>query len=163
MTHKVIFTVPFYLTCGAHMLHLLGCLHHRAIKRVVAPAQPTSSHTIPHHSSASFPRVEKREKNRETNLERQEVVVELIGGCPSSLFCLMAEPSWPALEVTREHLQKLVSKGYMIAAEFATCPVPVDPASPALTKGLFMSEDLVCCRIGSSTPCSSPMVWSCIN
>jgi hypothetical protein len=47
----------------------------------------------------------------------------------------MAEPSWPTSEVTWEHLQKLVSKRYMIAAKFATCLVSVEPASPALAKG----------------------------
>jgi hypothetical protein len=47
----------------------------------------------------------------------------------------MAEMSWPTSEVTREHLQKLVSKGNMIAAEFPTCLVPMDPASLALVKG----------------------------
>jgi hypothetical protein len=47
----------------------------------------------------------------------------------------MAESSWPASEVTREHLQILVSKGYMTAAEFATYLLPVNPVSPAPSKG----------------------------
>jgi hypothetical protein len=38
-------------------------------------------------------------------------------------------------EVIQEHLQNLVSKGYMTVAEFATCLVPADPASPALVRG----------------------------
>jgi hypothetical protein len=50
----------------------------------------------------------------------------------------MEESSWPALEVTWEHLQNLISKGYMIAVEFATCLVPVDHVSPAPTKGYIM-------------------------
>jgi hypothetical protein len=33
--------------------------------------------------------------------------------------------------VTQEHLQHLVSHGYMIAVELATCHVPEDRASPA--------------------------------
>jgi hypothetical protein len=37
---------------------------------VVAPVKPTSSHTISHHSSASFPMGEKKEKNRETYLKK---------------------------------------------------------------------------------------------
>jgi hypothetical protein len=41
----------------------------------------------------------------------------------------MAESIWPALEVTQEHLQNLVSQGYMIAAELATCRLPEDPSS----------------------------------
>jgi hypothetical protein len=47
----------------------------------------------------------------------------------------MAESSWPASEVTQEHLQNLVSKEYVIAAEFATCLGPMYPVSPALVKG----------------------------
>jgi hypothetical protein len=42
----------------------------------------------------------------------------------------MAELGWAASEVTQEHLQNLVSQGYMMAAELATCHVPEDPASP---------------------------------
>jgi hypothetical protein len=42
---------------------------------------------------------------------------------------------WPFPVVTREHLQKLVSQGYMTAAELATCHVPVDPASPTPVAG----------------------------
>jgi hypothetical protein len=41
----------------------------------------------------------------------------------------MAELGWPALEVTQEHLQNLVSQGDMIAVKLATCRVPTDPAS----------------------------------
>jgi hypothetical protein len=50
-----------------------------------------------------------------------------------SLFssCPTAESSWPASKVMQEHMQNLVSQGYMTAAEFATCLVPVDHASPA--------------------------------
>jgi hypothetical protein len=47
----------------------------------------------------------------------------------------MAEPSWHVSEVTREHLQKLISKRYMIAVKFASWLVSVDHASPAPTKG----------------------------
>jgi hypothetical protein len=47
----------------------------------------------------------------------------------------MAEPSWPVLNVTQEHLQKLISKGYMIAVEYATFLVPGDPASLTPVKG----------------------------
>jgi hypothetical protein len=135
MTHKIIFIAPFYCTCGAHPLCLRDVSHHGAIKQVVTPAQPTSSHTISLCSSTSFPTVEEKEReNRETDLERQRVVVELTGSCPSFLFCLLLELSWPASEVTQEHLQNIVSNGYMIAAEFATCLVPVDHVSPTLAK-----------------------------
>jgi hypothetical protein len=50
----------------------------------------------------------------------------------------MAKSSWLASEVTREHLQNLVSKGHMTAVEFATCLVPVEPISPAPLKGYVM-------------------------
>jgi hypothetical protein len=43
----------------------------------------------------------------------------------------MAELSLPVLEVTQEHLQNLMSQGYMITVELATCRVPEDYASPA--------------------------------
>jgi hypothetical protein len=39
----------------------------------------------------------------------------------------MEESSWPTSEVTQEHLQHLISQGYMMA-ELAACLVPVDPA-----------------------------------
>jgi hypothetical protein len=48
----------------------------------------------------------------------------------------MIESGWTASVVTQEHLQNLVSQGYMIAAELATCCVPEDPASPALAGGI---------------------------
>jgi hypothetical protein len=52
--------------------------------------------------------------------------------------CLMEESSWPVLEVTHEYLQNLVRKEYMTMAEFATCLVPMDLASPTLAKGFIM-------------------------
>jgi hypothetical protein len=42
----------------------------------------------------------------------------------------MAEMSWPAFEITQEHMQNLVSQGYMTAAKLATCRVSADPISP---------------------------------
>jgi hypothetical protein len=50
----------------------------------------------------------------------------------------MAESSWPASEVTQEYLQELVSKGYMIVAEFVTCLVLVGTVSRAPTEGFVM-------------------------
>jgi hypothetical protein len=50
----------------------------------------------------------------------------------------MAELGWPPLEVMQEHLQNLVSYGYMNAVELATCRVPKDPASPSPTGGYVM-------------------------
>jgi hypothetical protein len=93
MTYKIILIVLFHHASGAQPLCLLGCSHRGAIKQAVVLTQPTSSHTISHYSSVSFPTTEKREKNIETDLERQEVTVELTGICPSSLFHLVVESS----------------------------------------------------------------------
>jgi hypothetical protein len=60
------------------------------------------------HSSASIP-VTKKKERKIVDLEKHEVDVELAGSHPSSLSCLIAESSRPASEVTREHLQNLVS------------------------------------------------------
>jgi hypothetical protein len=50
----------------------------------------------------------------------------------------MVESSWPVLEVMQEHLQNLVSQGYMTAAELSTCCVPKDPTYPAPAGGYVM-------------------------
>jgi hypothetical protein len=47
----------------------------------------------------------------------------------------MAGLGWSALVVTQEHLQNLVSLGYMTATELATYRVPKDPASPVPAEG----------------------------
>jgi hypothetical protein len=39
------------------------------------------------------------------------------------------------LEVTRVHLQSLVSQGYMTAVELATCRMLEDPVSPVQAGG----------------------------
>jgi hypothetical protein len=81
----------------------------------------------------------------------------------------MVETRWPELEVTQEHLQNIVSQGYMTTMEFATCLVPVDPVSPTPVKDYIVvcaalyEGDLVCYLIDSSSPCSGPMAWSCIT
>jgi hypothetical protein len=41
-------------------------------------------------------------------------------------------------EVIPEHLQNLMSLGYMTVVELATCCVPEDPASPAPMGGYIM-------------------------
>jgi hypothetical protein len=48
----------------------------------------------------------------------------------------MVESGWTMSKVTQEHLQNLVSRGYMIVAELATCLLPVDPAFPAPVGGV---------------------------
>jgi hypothetical protein len=54
-------------------------------------------------------------------------------------FCSMAESSWPASEVTHEHLQNLVSQGYTTMAELATCRVPKNLASLTPMRGYIMA------------------------
>jgi CxxC motif-containing protein (DUF1111 family) len=51
----------------------------------------------------------------------------------------MAEQGWTASEVTQEHLQHLVSQGYMTATELMTYRVPEDPASPVLAGGYIVT------------------------
>jgi hypothetical protein len=51
----------------------------------------------------------------------------------------MAESGWPTSEVMQEHLQNLISEGYMIVVELATCRVPENPASPAPAGGYVVS------------------------
>jgi hypothetical protein len=100
MTHKYHFNCSFLSRLRSPAALPPQLLHRRAIKWVFAPMQPTSSHTISHHSSASFPTAEKKERRIEKHiLEKQELVVELIGRL--SLFPLfsMAESSWHALEI----------------------------------------------------------------
>jgi hypothetical protein len=80
----------------------------------------------------------------------------------------MAELGCPVPVVTREHLQNLVSQGYMTAVELATCRVPTDPVSPPRWQDTlwhaqrFRSEDLVHPHIDSSTRCCSSMAWNYI-
>jgi hypothetical protein len=58
-------------------------------------------------------------------------------GVVSPSFGTMAVFSLLALEVTQEHLQNLMSQGYMTAAELVTYRVLEDPASPIMA-GVYM-------------------------
>jgi hypothetical protein len=75
----------------------------------------------------------------------------------------MVELGWPTSEVTQEHMQNLVSYGYMTTAELATFRVPNDPASPPPMGGyvmvcvVFYERDLVCHHIDFSAPCCNSM------
>jgi hypothetical protein len=83
------------------------------------------------YSSTSFPTAEKK-KNREVDIkENKRGSFQLTGRLSFFPFDFMAELDWPASVVMREHLQNLVSQGYMIAAELATCHVPASPAPVA--------------------------------
>jgi hypothetical protein len=47
----------------------------------------------------------------------------------------MAEKGWIMSEVTQEHLQNLMSQGFMTMIELATCGVPENPAFPVPAGG----------------------------
>jgi hypothetical protein len=51
----------------------------------------------------------------------------------------MAELGWTASVVMQEHLQNLVSQGYMTTTKLATCHVLEDPTSPAPVTGYFVA------------------------
>jgi hypothetical protein len=108
MTRKIFFTSPFIVpTEPSRFASLVVTL--RGYKAgMIAPAQCTSSRTISHHSSTSFPTAEKIEENRETNPKNRRELLSLWREASLSFRC-MAESSWPASEVTQEHLQNLLS------------------------------------------------------
>jgi hypothetical protein len=51
----------------------------------------------------------------------------------------MVELGWTASEVMQEHLQNIVSQGYMTTMELATCCKPEDPTSPVQAGGYVMA------------------------
>jgi hypothetical protein len=51
----------------------------------------------------------------------------------------MVELGWPVFEIMAEHLENLISQGYMSGVELATCRVPTDPASPAPVAGYVIA------------------------
>jgi hypothetical protein len=51
----------------------------------------------------------------------------------------MAELGRTASEVQQEHLQNLVSQGYMAAAKLVTCHIFEDLASPVCARGYVMA------------------------
>jgi hypothetical protein len=53
----------------------------------------------------------------------------------------MVALSWPTVEVTRECLQNLVSKGYMTTVEFATSLVSAGFVSPASAEGFIVVRE----------------------
>jgi hypothetical protein len=63
----------------------------------------------------------------------------------------MVELGWTTSEFMQEHLQTLVSQGYMMAAELTTCRVPEDPASPILG-GWYVMACVVFYEWGFSVP-----------
>jgi hypothetical protein len=51
----------------------------------------------------------------------------------------MVEQGWITSEVTQEHLQNLMSQGFMMAVELATCHMPKDPASLVPVRGYVVA------------------------
>jgi hypothetical protein len=51
----------------------------------------------------------------------------------------MVELGWTSSEVIQEHLQNLMSQGYMMAVEIVTCRVPEVPASPINVGGYIVA------------------------
>jgi hypothetical protein len=51
----------------------------------------------------------------------------------------MAEQGSIPLEITQEHLQNLVSQGFMTAVKLVTYRVPEDPASPVSVAGYMVA------------------------
>jgi hypothetical protein len=58
----------------------------------------------------------------------------------------MAELVWTALEVMQEHMQNLMSQGYLTAVELGTCHVSEDPVSPTPMGGYVMACATFCER-----------------
>jgi hypothetical protein len=69
MTHKIIFTARFFSRLRSLATLPPQLLHHRVIKLVVAPAQPTSFCTISHRLPTSFPMPKKKRGNIEIDLK----------------------------------------------------------------------------------------------
>jgi hypothetical protein len=51
----------------------------------------------------------------------------------------MAEQGWIPSEITHVHLQDLVSQGFMMVVELATCRLPENPTSPAPVEGYVVA------------------------
>jgi hypothetical protein len=49
-------------------------------------------------------------------------------------------------EIMQEHLQNIVSQGYLTMVELGTCHDPVDPASPAPMDGYIVACSVFCGR-----------------
>jgi hypothetical protein len=51
----------------------------------------------------------------------------------------MVELGWTASAVTQEHMQNLVTQGYMTVVELATCHMPEDLATPVQVGGYVVA------------------------
>jgi hypothetical protein len=77
----------------------------------------------------------------------------------------MAELGLPTSEVMQEHLQNLMSQGYMTAVELATCHVPEDPASlvpvgGGVRRGVHgVLRAGICCAITPISPLVVAVLW----
>jgi hypothetical protein len=77
----------------------------------------------------------------------------------------MAEQGWAPSVVTQVHLQDLMSQGFKIATELATCRVPEDRTSPARAEGymvafaVFYEGGGVSCAIAPILPLTTTVIW----
>jgi hypothetical protein len=84
----------------------------------------------------------------------------------------MLESSWPASEIAQEHLQNLISQGYMTVTELATSRVLKDPPSFVPVGGggdtawcvrRSTCRGSVCHHIDFFARYYCSMAWSCIT
>jgi hypothetical protein len=102
--------------------------------------QPTSSCTISHH--LPLPSLHLKRKRDRENISKKRRELLGLQGVVSPSFGTMARFGLLASEVMQEHLQNLMSQGYMTAAELVTCRVLEDPASPIMVGGIYDSGGL---------------------
>jgi hypothetical protein len=76
----------------------------------------------------------------------------------------MSELGWPVSKIMAEHLQNLVSQGYMLGVELATHSVPADPASPTLAAGYVIAclsfyKARIWCAFTPIPPLAAIVLW----
>jgi hypothetical protein len=134
MTHKLFLLCLFTVSTEPNRFASSAVTRRDYKVGLVTPAQPTSSYTISSCATYIFL------KNREIDLkENKRGSFQLIGRLSFFPFSSKAKLDWHAPVVTREHLQNLVSQGYMTTAELATYRVPTDPASPTPAAGYVVA------------------------
>jgi hypothetical protein len=133
MTHKLVFTAPMELG--------------RFASSVITPRGYTAgggscaTYIFPHNLPLSprfLPYGSKRKIEREIDLENRREILSLRGFIYPSLL-IHGGVGLVRVGVTQEHPQNPVSRGYMIATELATCPMPEDPTSLTPVGGYVMA------------------------
>jgi hypothetical protein len=81
----------------------------------------------------------------------------------------MAELGWTTSEVMQEHLQKIMSQGYMMAVDLSACRLLEDLIAPIQAGDMSWhalrstSGDLVFQHSDFSALCCSSTAWNCIT